>query len=138
MVPMQPKSAELQDISPDYSELLIRTYVGQRVPVSFVPMPLWIAPVMGGSPRRVGDLVVGDAAWSPNGQQLILANENELDIGLSHGSGARKLVAVPGIPSFPRWSPDGETIRQGTDRFYGPVSGKTVAHIHGASGRWCA
>jgi Tol biopolymer transport system component len=37
--------------------------------------------------------------------------EKELDIARSDGSGARKLVAVPGLPSLPRWSPDGKTIR---------------------------
>jgi eukaryotic-like serine/threonine-protein kinase len=110
LVPVQLKDATLQDISPDRSEFLFRTY-GQGVPLSFVPMPFWIAPVMGGAPRRLGDLAGGEAAWSPDGRRLVYAEEKELDIALSDGSGARKLLAVPGSPAFPRWSPDGKTIR---------------------------
>jgi Tol biopolymer transport system component len=93
-------------------------------------MPLWIAPVMGGSPRRLGDLAGGDAAWSPDGQRLVYAEEKELDIALSDGSGVRKLVAVPGIPSSPRWSPDGKAIRF----TIGNVS--ILGHSAGASTIW--
>jgi Tol biopolymer transport system component len=110
-VPMQLRDARLHNISPDHSELLVRTYIGQGVPLYLMRMPLWIASVMGGSARRVGDLAGGDAAWSPDAQQLIYTGQKELDIASSDGSGARKLVAVPGPPYFPRWSPDGRTIR---------------------------
>jgi serine/threonine protein kinase/Tol biopolymer transport system component len=111
LVPMQIRGAWLQDISPDHSELLLRTYADQGITLSFEPKPLWVAPIMGGSPRRLGDLAGGGAAWSPDGQRLVYTEEKELDIALSDGSGARKLVAVPGFPAFPRWSPDGKTIR---------------------------
>jgi len=63
LVPMQLENAWLQDISPDHSELLLRRYAGQGTPLSFGPMPLWVAPVPGSeglwSPR-----------WSPDGQQI--------------------------------------------------------------------
>jgi eukaryotic-like serine/threonine-protein kinase len=110
-IPMQLREAQLQDISPDHSELLVGTYPAQGVPLYLMRIPLWIAPVTGGSARRVGDLAGGDAAWSPDGQRLIYTGENELDIASSDGSAARKLVAVPGAPYFPRWSPDGKKIR---------------------------
>jgi serine/threonine protein kinase/WD40 repeat protein len=110
-VPMQIENPRLQDISPDGSELLVRTYAGQGYALDFVPMQLWIAPVVGGSPRRIGDLAGGEAAWSPDGQRLVYAEERELDIAFSDGSGARKLVALPRTPAFPRWSPDGKVIR---------------------------
>jgi Tol biopolymer transport system component len=110
-IPMQLRDARLQSISPDHSELLFGTYLGQGVPLYLMRMPLWITSVMGGSAQRVGKLAGGDAAWSQDGRQLIYTGAKELDIASSDGSGARKLVAVPGAPYFPRWSPDGKTIR---------------------------
>lgn len=32
--------------------------------------PLWGVPILGGSPRRLGDLVASDAKWSPDGKWL--------------------------------------------------------------------
>jgi Tol biopolymer transport system component len=110
-IPIQLKNTWLQDISPDHSEFLIRTYTVQGITFNFLPEPLWIAPVLGGSPRRLGDLASGDAAWSPDGQRIVYAGEKELDLALSDGTGTRRLVAVPGSPSFLRWSPDGKKIR---------------------------
>ena len=66
-VPVQLANPRLLEISPDRSELLVRSYADQGVPLSFVPMPLWIAPVMGGSPRRVGD----HAGGTPPGLRMV-------------------------------------------------------------------
>ncbi|MGI8959950.1 MAG: hypothetical protein ACR2IV_09360 [Bryobacteraceae bacterium] len=137
---MQPKNALLQDISPDHSELLVRRYAAQGIPLSFVPMPLWIAPVMGGSPRRVGDLAGGDAAWSPDGQRLIYTEEKEFHIAMSDGTGARKLITVPGTPFFPRWSPDGKKIRFTLSRNQLPGSlweiSSDGSHLHALLPSW--
>jgi hypothetical protein len=32
--------------------------------------PLWSLPVLGGSPRRLGEIVASGAAWSPDGKTL--------------------------------------------------------------------
>jgi eukaryotic-like serine/threonine-protein kinase len=111
LIPMQVKNARLQDISPDGSELLIGTPLGQGITPSFVSMPLWIAPVMGGSPRRMGDLAGREAALSPDGERLIYTGEKELDLASVDGTAVRKLVALPRTPFSPRWSPDGKTVR---------------------------
>jgi Tol biopolymer transport system component len=93
----------------------------------------------------VGDLAGGDAAWSPDGQQLIYTGERELDIASNNGSAARKLVAVPGPPYFPRWSPDGKTIRFtiGDVLSLHPLSGSTLwevssdgNHLHALLPSW--
>ncbi len=140
LVPMQLKNASLLDVSPDGSELLVGTYPGQGLPISFVPKPLWIAPVMGGSPRRVGDLAGGDAAWSPDGGRLIYTEEKELDIARSGGTGAQRLVAVPGTPFSPRWSPDGKKIRFTLGRGQLPSSLWEVwsdgTHLHALLPTW--
>jgi hypothetical protein len=55
-LPIQLRDPHLQDISADHSELLVRTNAGHGVPSASVLMPLWLAPITGGSPRRVGNL----------------------------------------------------------------------------------
>ena len=96
----------VHDISPDHSELLL-TY-GVQGPMS----PLWAAPVLGGAPRRLGDLAaLGGATWSPTGDRVVYATARDVYIAHSDGTEARKVATVPGQPILPRMSPDGRTIR---------------------------
>jgi serine/threonine protein kinase len=110
-LPIELENASLLDISPDHSKLLVGTH--GYSPYAFKADALWAAPVTGGSPRRLGDLIVGDAAWSPDGTEFVYTKEKEKELGIaqSDGTGVRKLLSVDGIPSFPRWSPDGKKIR---------------------------
>jgi hypothetical protein len=98
-------NVSLDHISPDQSELLIYSFTGNES-----EQPLWSLPVLGGAPRRLGNLLGHDAAWSPKGE-LVVANGSDLLVASSDGSGSRKLLTVKGIPSSPRWSPDGRRIR---------------------------
>ncbi len=104
-------NASVMDISPDGSELLVGS--SGYNPYAFNSATLWIAPIFGGSPRRVGDLVVGSAAWSPDGRQLVFTREREHELAVCRvdGTGTRTLATIPGVPSSPRWSPDGKKIR---------------------------
>jgi eukaryotic-like serine/threonine-protein kinase len=99
------------DISPDGSKLLVGSH--SYNPYAFKADTLWTTPALGGSPTRLGDLVAGDAAWSPDGQQLVYCKEKEreLRVARSDGTGVRTLLTASGIPSLPRWSPDGKKIR---------------------------
>ena len=74
---------------------------------------LWVQPLLGGVPRRLGNLVAQNAAaaWSPDGQQLIYAIHNELHIARSDGTEVRKLATASDAPAFLRWSPDGSKVR---------------------------
>lgn len=110
-LPIELENASLLDLSPDGSKLLVGSH-GYN-PFAFKADTLWTAPVVGGSPRRLGDLIAGDAAWSPDATEFVYTKEKEKEIGIaqSDGTGARKLLTVDGIPSFPRWSPDGKKIR---------------------------
>ena len=105
------KNARLLDISPDHSDLLLGMYLGQGFSADLHRGQLWIAPLMGGLPRRLGDLSGGDAAWSPDGQHIVFAEDRRLDVASADGTGRQRLVTLSGTPSSPRWSPDGKRIR---------------------------
>ena len=107
-LPLSVKDASVEDISPDRTELLL-----SRCIVTVTGCELWIAPLLGGSARRLGDLVAqhGWGAWSPDGQQLVYARDKELHIARSDGTEVRKLATVAGQPYFVRWSPDGSRVR---------------------------
>jgi Tol biopolymer transport system component/DNA-binding winged helix-turn-helix (wHTH) protein len=76
--------------------------------------PLWALRVPEGSGRRrIGDLVVDDAAWSPDGRSIAIATMNQLVAVNADGTQPRVLVRMPGtdIVARPRWSPDGKLLR---------------------------
>lgn len=123
-LPMQ--DAWLADISPDRTEFLMYRYHDAEGELE--RLELWAAPLLGGSPRRLGSLFAttriglklrrgrmdvhqSAAAWSPNGQQLVYARDNELHLARSDGTDVRKLATFAGYPFFVRWSPDGHLLR---------------------------
>ena len=100
------QNIELGDIASNRSDLLLQTFVAGES-----EMPLWILPALGGVPRRVGDVLGRDAAWSPNGQRIAYAKGDELYVCKADGTETRKLVAAPGPVRWPRWSPSGSVLR---------------------------
>jgi Tol biopolymer transport system component len=92
-------------ISPSGSDLLAYTWMGNEIGI-----PLWVIPVLGGSPRRVGETTT-DATWSADGQKIAYANDHDLRIARSDGTDSQKLVSVMGAPVWPRWSPKGNILR---------------------------
>jgi eukaryotic-like serine/threonine-protein kinase len=105
-IPAPLPAAHVKDISPSRTELLVDSGVG----VIF-ESPLWIVPVLGGAPRRVGEVMSHAAAWSPDGQQIVYANGSDLHLAKIDGTESRKLLTVTGIPLWLRWSPDGSRLR---------------------------
>ena len=101
------QSALLYSISPDGAELLVGGQTGGGF-----ESPLWTLPVLGGTPRRLGNLSGHDAVWSgsPKGK-LVYASGDSLYLATSDGSGSRNLVTASGIPVYPQWSPDGRVLR---------------------------
>ncbi|HKQ73648.1 MAG TPA: winged helix-turn-helix domain-containing protein [Blastocatellia bacterium] len=93
------------DISPDRSELLV-----SRADDEFEGT-LWVLPVLGGAPRRLGALVGHDATWTPDGKQIVYVNGSALYRAKSDGTESRKFVTVDGRPYWPRWAPDGSRLR---------------------------
>lgn len=94
------------DLSPDGAEIL--AIDGQGAPPRG---PLRSIPVLGGSPRRLGDFVAETAAWSPDGKMLAYNNLGDLFIARADGSGSRKLVTIQGDIRNIVWSPDASHLR---------------------------
>ena len=99
------------DVSPDGAELLV--VEGQAGPV---PGPLWSLPVLGGSPRRIGDIEARDAAWSHDGKTLAYTNVG-LFLAKADGTESHQIATLndPSYVGLPTWSPDGTHLRF-TDR----------------------
>ncbi len=93
--------------SADGTELLAIERPGLEV---LDPGSLWWLPVLNGQPRRIGSVLVTDAAWSPGGM-LAYCNRGDLFLSNGDGSGARKLASLGGFITTPHFSPDGKRIR---------------------------
>ena len=94
------------DLSPDGSELLVVD--GRGAPPRG---PLWSIPILGGSPRRLGDTEGETAAWSPDGKMLAYSNLSNLFVAKADGTEARKLLTVKGDIKNVTWSPDNSHLR---------------------------
>jgi Tol biopolymer transport system component len=68
-------------------------------------------PVLGGTPRPVGDLRAHDAGWSPDGRTIAYTIGVDLFVAAADGSGARKIWTAGGSASSPVWAPDGRRLR---------------------------
>ena len=99
------------DLSPDGSELLVVD--GQGAPPKG---PLLEFPILGGSPRRLGDIVGETAAWSPDGKMLAYSNLGDLFVAKADGTEARKLLSVKGDIRNIAWSPGRQAICDSTPR----------------------
>jgi len=107
-IPMPFRSAGLMDIDPERSELLLVDLAGGLG----VEGPLWILPILGGSPRRVGDVVTYAALWSPDKQRILYNKGSDFFITKNDGTETHKLVTVPaGEIHTLCWSPDGGRVR---------------------------
>ncbi|HMG86673.1 MAG TPA: protein kinase [Terracidiphilus sp.] len=74
---------------------------------------LWTMPVLGGQTRRIGDMVVLDATWSPDGASIYYGAGPDIWVSRSDGSQSRKILTVVGEPNWIRFSPDGRLMRFG-------------------------
>ena len=118
-IPMPGSDMVPVSLSPDGSQFLL--VEGKGVPLTG---PLWSLPVLGGSPRRLGDAVGTDAAWSPDGKMLAYTNGNDLYLAKADGTESRKLLAMNSLVSDPTWAPDGSRLRFGTSDFSGTGIGQ--------------
>jgi len=111
----------LLDLSPDGSELLVVD--GQGAPPKG---PLWSVPLLGGSPRKLGEIVAETAAWSPDKKLLAYTNLGDLFVAKGDGSEPRKLLAVTGDIKNVTWSPDSSHLRFDTSGTAGTLVQQTA------------
>lgn len=105
-LPLSVQGTTIFDISPLRSEILAaRTTSNEDAP------DLWILSLLGGPPRRVGNLKADAAVWSPDKTRIASALGTGLFISASNGAGTRKIATVPAGASWLRWSPNEKTLR---------------------------
>ena len=107
-IPRPFKDATVLDITPDGSDL----DVGAMTPPDF-DYTLWRVSVLGGSPRRVGDLVVNDFGETPDGRGILFEKGSDIYFARADGTNARKLLSVSGWAFPPIYSPDEKRLRFG-------------------------
>jgi len=96
-------NVEPLSLSADKSELLVASFTGAEV-----EQQIWALPVLGGSPRRVTELLGWDGTWLPNGDFLIARNNELLEVS---PGGTHHFTSLPDFSYWFRWSPDGQTLR---------------------------
>jgi serine/threonine protein kinase/Tol biopolymer transport system component/DNA-binding winged helix-turn-helix (wHTH) protein len=104
-IPMPLKDAYVGDVTPDGSELDV------GVPTPDFHITVWRVAVLGGSPRRVGDLVVDDARETPGGRGLLYIKGSDIYFAKADGTDSRKLLNVSGLPYAVEYSPDKGRLR---------------------------
>jgi eukaryotic-like serine/threonine-protein kinase len=116
-IPTPSPTMSLLAVSPDGANLLVADELGQTA----FRGPLWMLPVLGGSPRKVGDAVGQSAAWSPDGQKIAYADGSDLALANSDGSQPQRLFSAgKNVISDVVWSPDGSLIRFTAGDLTGP------------------
>jgi Tol biopolymer transport system component/DNA-binding winged helix-turn-helix (wHTH) protein len=105
-LPDELSSASIADISRDGSKLIVRSLRSRES-----EQPLWIVPTTGSSAWRVGEVLAHDATWMPAGDSVLYASENELGVVELKTGKIANFAHVPGRAFWPRWSPDGSTLR---------------------------
>lgn len=106
LVPAPFQNTRILDVSPDRSSLLIGSFAAREA-----LMPIWIWPVQGGAPKRIGGVYAYDARWHPNGHQILYGQDGAIYQVDVDGSNAHRFVDVNGRPGFFSWSPDGRELR---------------------------
>jgi serine/threonine protein kinase/Tol biopolymer transport system component len=99
-------NAHTNGISPDHTQLLAGSGVGTEA-----EHPQWSLPLPSGAPRRLGDIVGHDGAWSPGGHHFIFCKGSDIYQANADGTDPHKLLTVSGTPAGLRFSPDGARIR---------------------------
>ncbi|HZL27781.1 MAG TPA: winged helix-turn-helix domain-containing protein [Acidobacteriaceae bacterium] len=105
-LPSQIGVPEVEDISPDGTQLLLRSNLGAAS-----QQPLWIVPIDGGSAFRVSDVMTQSATWMPDARNILYASGNQLSVVSLENGRSTAFATVPGRAFWPRWSPDGKLLR---------------------------
>jgi Tol biopolymer transport system component/DNA-binding winged helix-turn-helix (wHTH) protein len=105
-LPEELGSVSLVDISSDGLRLIVK---GQSSRGS--EQPIWIVPTSGGSALRVGAVLAHDATFMPGGAAVLFASGDKLGVVSLDAGTETTYASLPGRAFWPRWSPDGKTLR---------------------------
>src|ERR1035438_6465468 len=83
------ENTRLFAVSPDHSQFLIGQFARRDEEMS-----LWLWPVQGGEPRRLGEATGHDPAWSPDATQIVFVRGHDLYSVRRDGTQLRKLLQV--------------------------------------------
>jgi eukaryotic-like serine/threonine-protein kinase len=98
---------KLLDISPDGTKALALQYEkNQKIDRG----PLFVANMLGGSPRKLNDHLARTARWSPDGRYLLFTDEMSLFRMDADGANLQTIWKGPGYVSEPAFSPDSQQI----------------------------
>jgi Tol biopolymer transport system component len=98
------------DLSPDDSSFLV--VEGTGYPATG---PLWSLPVLGDSPRRLGDAAGHIAAWSADGKQLVFGKGTDVFLAKGDGTDVHKLATMKNLVSGISLSPDNSRVQVETE-----------------------
>jgi Tol biopolymer transport system component/DNA-binding winged helix-turn-helix (wHTH) protein len=103
----------IEDISASGSALLVSISAGTAGQDDRVHEfdSVWALPLPAGSPRRMGDLVVNSATWSPDASEIVFSRGQEIFVANSDGGNPRKLATGSGSVFGLRFSPDSRRLR---------------------------
>jgi DNA-binding winged helix-turn-helix (wHTH) protein/WD40 repeat protein len=99
------KVPNLLDLSRDGTELLIANAEPNH------ETSIWVQPVGGGSPLRIGSINAREAAFGADGTNIIYGKDHAVYSVNRDGSASRKLFTVGGVPFGFHWSPDARVFR---------------------------
>jgi serine/threonine protein kinase/Tol biopolymer transport system component len=97
----------IRGLSPDDTEFVAIFDIGEGNTVLRIP-------VAGGSPRRIGNLVADDIAWSHDGNSFAYSRGNQLFLAPADGTSSRLLMTASEVAAridHVRWSPDDRRLR---------------------------
>jgi DNA-binding winged helix-turn-helix (wHTH) protein/Tol biopolymer transport system component len=137
------------DLSPDHSQFLIGQLMHRGEETA-----LWLWPVQGGAPRRLGDVTAQEAVWSPTGDLIAFVQGDSIQLTDPQGNHTRHLATFHPAPHALVWSPDSQRLRftqtnllEGTDSMWEiSLDGSSLRTVlpegqhgpHEGSGTWLA
>jgi Tol biopolymer transport system component len=104
-LPIALKAASVRDLSSDGTELLVASAEG------IDKNSIWLQPVAGGSPLRIGAIFAEDAAFGADGTSILYCQGHDVYAANRDGSSPRKLFTVEDFPAHLRFSPDRKVLR---------------------------
>jgi hypothetical protein len=111
---MQPLQAsvsgmKIMDVSPDASQLMMfKADLNDETSRG----SLWTLPVLGGAPRRIGNLTARAASWSPDGHSLVYTDVNAVFVSDANGTNSKEIWnAQREVEGWTQFSTDSKRFR---------------------------